>query len=507
VPRLIDPRHLVPGAAAFAAATLVALLGLRAGAADRPPAEEKQPATGRVSIQLLGVNDWHGHLEAPRPGLGGAAYLGAHLDRAAAAAPNRTIRVHAGDMWGATPFASSHFHDEPAVEAMNLMGFDVGTLGNHEFDEGGDEVLRLLRGGQRRDRLGRPLPTSDPRFAGVRFPYVAANTIDRRTGRRVLPPYRIVERAGARVGFIGVTTETTPHYVLPRHSSRFRWLDISDTVNRQVAALRARGVEAIVVLAHSGARGNPGPTGEIVDEAREMSDAVDVIVAGHTQNRLNVRVDGKLLVQAFAYGTAFDRIRLTIDRASGHVTASAAATPFTRHAGVDAHAGLDALTRKYVGRVERQAGRVLGRATRPMRREAPVLGNVIADAQRAYARADVALVNPGNMRGSLDAGPITYAELFKVQAYEHPLIRMTLRGADLRAAIGQQRRDGGEVELFTSGVPARIDPDRRYSVVVNELLAEGERFDVLRDRGRGRRVVGTDLQALAAWVRRVRRVP
>jgi len=151
----------------------VALLGLNAGA-DEPPA---QPQGRVVDLQLLGVNDFHGHLEPPEPGLGGAAWLGAHLDRAARSHPGRTIRVHAGDMIGASPLISSHFEDEPAIDATNMMGFDVGAVGNHEFDEGGAELLRALR--------------------GSRYQWLAANTVDPATGETFLPPYRVIERAVA----------------------------------------------------------------------------------------------------------------------------------------------------------------------------------------------------------------------------------------------------------------------------------------------------------------------
>ena len=140
--RLRNRRHLLPGAAAFAAVLLVALLGLNAGADEPPPASDDGP----VELQLLGVNDFHGNLEPPEPGIGGAAWLGAHLDNAARSHPDRTIRVHAGDMIGASPLISSHFHDEPTIEATNMMGFDVGAVGNHEFDEGGDELTRVLQG-------------------------------------------------------------------------------------------------------------------------------------------------------------------------------------------------------------------------------------------------------------------------------------------------------------------------------------------------------------------------
>ena len=172
-PRLrpFERRHLLPGAAAFVAALLVALLGLRA------TAEEPLPDPGTVELQLLGVNDFHSHLEPPRHGIGGAAWLDAPLERAARSHPDRTIRVHAGDMVGATPLVSSHFHDEPGIEAMNGMSLDVGTLGNHEFDEGGEELLRLLRGGRRSDPRalkrgadGCLRNTSGPGFEGVGFP-------------------------------------------------------------------------------------------------------------------------------------------------------------------------------------------------------------------------------------------------------------------------------------------------------------------------------------------------
>src|ERR687896_624362 len=157
--RAMDRRHLLPGVAAFVAAFSVALLGLRA-TAEQPGGE---PVAGVVELQLLGVNDFHGHLEPPEPGVGGAAWLGAHLDRAERSYPGRTIRVHAGDR----------------------MGFDVGTLGNHEFDEGGEELLRLLRGGQRKD--GPRANASDPDWAGARYPYIAANTVTR-DGGTLLPP-------------------------------------------------------------------------------------------------------------------------------------------------------------------------------------------------------------------------------------------------------------------------------------------------------------------------------
>src|SRR5918998_1069054 len=199
-----------------AAAMIAMLLAWATVARSAPPSEDRV-----ANIQILGVNDFHGNLEPPttrvggRP-VGGAAYMDTYLNEYEAKNPERTIKVHAGDMVGASPLISSYFHDEPTVYAMNQMEFDVGTLGNHEFDEGGKEMLRLLQGGRRKgedalkdDENGDPINTSTKGFPGAEFPYTSANTVYDKSGKLVLKPYRIVERKGVKVGFIGVTTEDT----------------------------------------------------------------------------------------------------------------------------------------------------------------------------------------------------------------------------------------------------------------------------------------------------------
>jgi 5'-nucleotidase len=488
--RLFDRRHLLPGAAAFAGAVLVALLGLRAGADQPPP----PPLSGTVELQLLGVNDFHGHLEPPQSDVGGAAWLGAHLARAARSHPERTITVHAGDMVGASPLVSSYFHDEPAIEATNMMRFDVGTVGNHEFDEGGAEMLRLIRGGQRTD--GPRAFTSDPDWQGARYPYVAANTVERDSGVPVLPPYEVVERAGVRVGFVGVTTEDTPRWLLPEHRSAYRFTDISDAVNRWVPELRRRGIEAIVVLAHSGAfQKGPEAVGEIIDEAVEMDDAVDVVVAGHTHSPLNLTVDGKLVVEAESYGTHYDRVTITIDRITDDVVAKSAVLAPTTHSGVAPDPALARLVQSYAERVAPLGDRVVGRVDHEL--DSNGLGQLVADAQRSFAGADVAFVNPGNTRmPGLEAGPVTYADLFLVHAYEHPVLRMKMRGDDVLAVMEQRRG----VQLYTSGLDG-VQPNGIYTVAVNAVLAASERFTAF-EHGWDRSVAGTDLEALVAWFER-----
>jgi 2',3'-cyclic-nucleotide 2'-phosphodiesterase (5'-nucleotidase family) len=509
--RRFDRRLLAPGIAAFVAATLVALLGLYASA-DEP--RSAPPPTGTVKLRLLGVNDFHGHLEPPRPDVGGAAWLAAHLDRATL--PGHTIRVHAGDMVGASPLVSSWFHDEPSIEATNLMRFDVGTLGNHEFDEGGDEVVRLVRGGQRsgpdafkRDADDTLVNTSAPDYAGAAYPYVAANTVDR-DGSLLLPPYRIVERAGVRVGFIGVTTQSTPHFLLPRYAERFRFTDISDAVNRWVPVLREQGVEAIVVLAHAGAPGQSDDEageqrGEIIDEAREMSDAVDVVVAGHSHTKLDLRLPNesghgdKLIIQALSYGVAFDRVDLAVDRRSGDVIEKSGTVAPTPHADTPPEPEVEALVERYARRVAPLAKRIVGETATPLTRANGTLADLAADAQRAFAHTDVALVNSGSMRADVDAGPITYEELFEAQAYDHPVVGLDLTGRELIELIenGSPHVSGLSADGTALADGRSLDLDATYSVAVNALYLAGWPA-ALRDRPT--RSAGTEVEATAWWV-------
>jgi 5'-nucleotidase len=486
--------RLLPGAAAFVAAILVALLGLYANAESPEDPAAGEPSD-RVKIRLLGVNDLHGHLEPPRPGIGGAAWLKAHLDDATIR--GRTIRVHAGDMIGATPLTSSWFHDEPTMLAANMLGFDVGTLGNHEFDEGGDELIRMLEGGRRtspaalkRDAAGALVNTSAPDYPGAAYPYIAANTVDRQ-GALDLPPYAIVERAGVRIGFIGVTTKSTPKFLLRRHAERFRFTDISNAVNRWVPVLRGRGIEAIVVLAHAG-----GPTqdesaapdfvGEIVEEAREMSSEVDAVIAGHSHSRLDIRVpnvDGsgdKLIVEALSYGVGYDLVDLTLDRRTGEVVAKTGRIPATPH-DVAGDPRMAALVDDYRRRVAPLATKVLGSTGAALTRAGGELGRLTADAERSFAGTDVAVVSGVALRADIDPGPITYGEVAEALAYDHAVMRARLSGRELHALAS-----GAD---FVSG-PAELEPGRIYSVAVSEmLLPQG-------------RPVGTEVEALARYLQR-----
>lgn len=491
----------------------------------------KPPKT--VDLQVLGVNDLHGNLEptlVSGQAAGGVAYLGSYLAAAKAADPKGTIIAHAGDTVGASPLISSWFHDEPTIEATNLMDFDVGTLGNHEFDEGGTEMLRLIRGGHREDgkQFKDGTDTSDPDFPGADYPYVSANVTYADNGRYVLPPFTIVKREGIKVGIVGVTTTETPSIVVPDAVAPFRFGDLSDAVNKQVKVLHKLGVHTIVVLAHSGGFQDPGkdPAGEILTETAQMDPDVDLVVAGHTHSFLNTRVNNALVVQAFRYGTAFDKVTLTVDRRTRDVTASTADVVTTYDAGVTPVPDIAQLVQSFKDRIAPVAAREIATSAAPATRTPNAagesqLGDLIADAQAHETGAQIGLMNPGGIRADLKQGLLTYADLFAVQPFDNGLVKMTLTGAQLKAVLEQQFNDAGDKILQVSGLKetydrtraagdritsitltdgTAIDPATSYPVAANSFLATGgDGFTVFKE-GTSVTSFGTDIDALEHYV-------
>ena len=250
-------------------------------------------------MRILAINDFHGNLRPPTGGIriadpaketksievaaGGVEYMATLVKQLRGQASN-TIFVAAGDLIGASPLLSAMFHDEPSIEALSMMGLEIASVGNHEFDEGKDELLRMQNGGCHHvDKCQGPHP-----FAGATFHYLAASTFDRTTGKTIFPAYEIRNFEGIPVAFIGLTLKGTPGMVSPQAVAGLEFRDEAETVNALVPELKARGVEAIVVLIHEGGfpTGNynecPGISGPIVDIVRKFDKAVDVAISGHT---------------------------------------------------------------------------------------------------------------------------------------------------------------------------------------------------------------------------------
>ena len=253
--------------------------------------------------------------------------LAAYLQAAAQGWEDQTFIVHAGDQVGASPAASALLQDEPAIRFLNILATRlpnwnlIGTLGNHEFDHGKDELLRLIRGGNHQDG-----PFLEKPYGGARFPYVCANVMDRETGQTLLPPYVIKEVQGVPLAFIGAVTTETPAKITNAEKSRLLFFNEAEAINYQVKLLKKLKVRAIIVLLHQG--GEPDKFGVADDKftglIQQLDDEVDVVVSGHSHNSTNAytgkRNEKKILVtRTCGHGEAYGEIDLKIDRDSHEV--------------------------------------------------------------------------------------------------------------------------------------------------------------------------------------------
>ncbi len=506
------------------------------------------------------MNDFHGYLEPPAGSsgrivddtgatvdAGGAEYLATHVKQLRRERVEKySMLVGAGDLVGGSPLLSALFHDEPTVEFFSQLGMFASAVGNHEFDEGITELLRLQNGGCH------PVDgcfDSDG-FAGAKFTYLAANVRDEKTGRLVMPAYAIkrLER-GLSIGFIGMPLQGTPSIVTAAGVKGLVFGDEVEATNRAVRALHKRGVHAIVLLLHqgdetsAGARPNncqaiPGPGRAI---AEKVDADVDAVFSAHTHQAYNCVVRGpdgrpRPFIQGASYGRLISEIDLTLDRRTHDVVRShtiAQNHVVTRDVPKDPRA--TRLVEKYQALSAPIANRAVGTTTAAITRDANAagespLGDLIADAQLAATSAagtggaQIAFMNPGGIRNNLDAGPVTYGEAFAVQPFNNNLVTMTLTGAQIKRLLAQQfdNPNPGERRIlqvsagFTysyswsgsgaatisdvrlNGTP--IDDAATYRVTVNSFLADGgDGFTVLTE-GTDRLVGGLDIDAFVAYL-------
>jgi 5'-nucleotidase len=455
-------------------------------------------------VQLLAFNDFHGHLQPNTPGTiqigqtksptgavvnqtvpaGGAEYFSTHVKALRLTNTTGTLTVGAGDLIGASPLLSGLFHDEPTIEALNVVGLDVSGVGNHEFDEGLTELYRMLNGGCH------PVDgcqDGDP-FFGAAFGYLAANVFFAGTDRTILPPYQIRKIGNAKIAFIGMTLEGTPLIVTPSAVAGLEFRDEVETVNNLIAKLKRNDIRTFVVLLHEGgfqnapfsnadpAQGLPGWAainscdnlgGAIVDIAKGLNDEVDVVVSGHTHAQYICagasEIDGKLVTSASSFGRLITDIDLVIDHESKQVKAKTARNVIVTQ-DVAKDPAVTAIIDKYNAIAAPIANQVVGSVTETLLSardsggdpdgdgEAP-LGNVVADAQLEattptdFGGAVIAFMNPGGIRapilyeqisGGEQPGQVTYGELFTVQPFGNTLTVKTCTGAQIQALLEQQ---------------------------------------------------------------------
>jgi 5'-nucleotidase len=596
---VLRPRHLaLPIAAVAVIATLPLSHGAApaapAAAAPAPAAQGWNPLTpasvsfhtslpraapSPTSLELLGFNDLHGNIDPPvgSGGLvtgipvGGAEYLSATVKRLRAQYlfnRDRVMTVAAGDNIGASPLVSAAFHDEPTIEIENALGLDLSSVGNHEFDEGVTELARIQNGGCH--------PTDgcqdgDP-YYGAAWPYLSANVVDKVTRKPIFPAYSIHTIRGVKVAFIGETLLGTPGIVNPAGVQTVDFLDEATTANFYANKLRTeQGVHAFVLLIHQGglqtvpAPGVPQPNncdgfaGDITPIVSKLDSEYGVVISGHTHRfytcSLPNLAGNSLVTSAGSFGVLVTDVHAELDRVTKRFLTASAQNVLVENSvrnpngtftldPTKADPVAKRIADKYRIAVAPLANRVIGSITADITPTAnaageSAMGDVIGDAQLAYTSADgaqIALMNPGGIRGSLvfgnstggeAPGQVTYSEAFTVQPFNNLVVTQTFTGQQVKDVLEQQfsgcfgQVTGGRMlqpsasltytwsaaaacgskvtNLQVNGAP--IGLTTTYRVTTNDFLANGGDGFTRLAGGAGRTTApGFDIDALATYL-------
>ncbi len=579
LPAVPRRRRAIAGAVAglLAAATAAALTTSPLDAAAAAPVSKAsstpaaKPAPKTVKLQVLALNDFHGNLAPPsgssgRIGTveaGGAEYLSTKLSTLRAEADARgarSITVAAGDLIGASPLLSAAFHDEPTIEAMNDMGLEVSSVGNHEFDEGWRELVRMQRGGCLDDGDGANNQNSCPdhRFKGADFQYLSANVFHTDTGKTVFHGTYVKNVNGVKVGFIGMTLEATPTIVTASGVAGLRFADEIKTANKAATMLNRHGVKSIIVLLHEGGfpadpaayDACPGISGPIVDINAGLTHRIDAIISGHTHQGYNCVLPDRggyprSVTSASSFGRLVTDYEFTLNKRTRDIIRPLTTVQnsiVTRDVTPDPV--MTQLITHYQTLVADIANAVIGQLapgttvvsrTQDDSGESP-LGNLIADAQRNDATLvanggpiDVAFMNPGGIRADLVAdasGNVTFGSAFSVQPFNNYDVSMTLTGQAIHDLLEQQwsgANAGGAAKVLqvsgltytwsASGAPGdRVDPADvlvngvpldlagSYRVAENSFLADGGDNFAAFTTGTDKYFGGLDIDALAAYL-------
>ena len=469
--------HRISRVVAVGAAALLGATALAVSPAQAKNDKPKPNPSATMSVQLLSFNDYHGHLEAknnetgPIGGVdvGGAEYLASTLAKLRAGHAN-TATVAAGDLIGGSTFLSGMFHDEPAVETLNAMGLDVSSVGNHEFDEGTSELLRMQQGGCHPED-GCYFP--DQPYAGADFQWLAANVIRKDNGQPLLPATWVKKFDGVKVGFIGMTLEATPTLVSPKGVASVDFKDEVETANKQAAILKKQGVEAIVVLLHEGGYQEgkynecEGITDPIVQIAAQLDPEIDSVITGHTHQAYVCQIpdpDGvdRLVTSAASYGRIVTETNLVIDRRNKDVVrdSSSATNHLVARAAVQPDATQSAILAKWNELAGPIKGEVVGSVAEDITGDAggnrgieTPMADLVADSilwgtdDANEGAAQISFMNVGGVRGSFiynaitngeAPGEITYEEAYLVAPFGNLLVSMDLTGAQIKTVLEQQ---------------------------------------------------------------------
>lgn len=496
--------------------------------------------SGPVEIGIVAINDFHGNLLPPHQSVvapdgkgggyvqvpaGGAAFLASAIDAIRAKYRN-TLTVSAGDLISGAPFLASLYLDEPTVGVMNRIGLDYDALGNHEFDRGSAELLRLAHGGCEKHTVN--IPCALEPYQGARFQFLAANTLTAK-GETLFPPYALKSfgegRRKVTVGIIGLVTATMPQLTPPAKQEGMTWPDEADTANALVPKLKAAGADVIVVLIHQGgttSNETPDPNGctnlhgtprdDIRPILARFDPRIDVVVSGHTHwayvcDWPSARDPSHrfLLTSAGLWGKLVTDITLKVDPATHRLVARSAHNVIVQSDGYEgalglvdnteayprfhARADIAAYLQKYTDAAAAYTGRVVGWLSGPADKTSGhwfntggPLGALIADGQLAATRAagaQIAFMNPFGARASIYPaadGSVTFGQISATQPFQDTLVTQTLTGREIKAVLEQGLDAVGPEQILmpSAGFVYRYDRSRPIGDRITAMALNGE---------------------------------
>ena len=516
---------------------------------------------GPEDIQVLATNDFHGRIvNDPNSSAAGAAVMAGAVKQLRDANPN-TVFAAAGDLIGASTFDSFIANDKPTIDALNEAGLEVSAVGNHEFDQGYDDLV---------NRVMAPESEENP-DGGAEWQYLGANVKFKDDGSDALEGTWIKEMDGVQVGFVGTVTEHLPELVSPAGISEIEVTDIVEATNTAADDLKSEGADVVVMLVHEGASGtdcatmDDNPSSDFGSIIHGVNDNVDAIVSGHTHLEYNCsfpvagwserQVQERPVVSAGQYGSNLNKLVFTVDSATGEVLAKSQAVLKLKAANAGpANFPVDQATKAIVdaavaaaeelgavalGTIDGAFDRARFTGGAENRGGESTLGNLVAEVQRwatespTAGSAQIAFMNPGGLRDDLRGitaeefpRSVTYRQAANVQSFANTLVNMDLTGQQIEQVLEQQWQPAGASRPFlrlgvsdgfeytydpTAAAGSRItgiwldgealDPAAVYSVTANSFLAGGgDNFTTFSD-GAGKQDTGqTDLQAMVDYL-------
>ena len=480
MPLTDTPRSTRRGSLALAIVALITLLvpaGVLAARPNVPPP---------VTIQILNVSDWHGQIDpqlltvggvANTP-VGGAWSLSARFAEDRLAYPSLTLT--AGDDFGATPPISAFFDEIPSVMSQRMMGLQVGTFGNHNFDRGIEHLREMI------DLAG----STDPSDPGAPFAYVSANLANRDANLEGVEDFAIFDVGGVKVGVVGITNPEAPGLVTPGSFGTIMVEEPYGPANQARAAAKRAGADVVIAITHLGVRGfdaDDNPFGELIDFANNVG-GFDLIVGDHTDVSFSGVINGQLVHENRSKGVTYAKTLLTYNFRSKRVTSQsveivtpvaparttpqlvAAECPDPAESPVAKYCDPDLLAMLAPTRIQlaplldpkvATATAVFPRGGNVERHGENALGNLIADGMRWYQQSDFAFINGGGIRSALPSAyaplaaglvrppapppwDVLLGDIYTVLPFTNTVLERTITGAQLWEALenGVSRIDG-----------------------------------------------------------------